>query len=510
MGAIYGLEYDYLNQNGQSIVFTKKEGKKLTVSNLNAVQLKMIQSNRIPHMLAMSLENIDLVTKLHYDINSKQKVMSYFQNNSTTMNDYYQLFISIINTLEDAGSFMLDQNNYLLQKEFIYIGEHAGDVYMTYLPVQSLQREGSLIEDMKKLLTDVAGEVDGLQGNEFKSILNYIKNPSFSLAGLKKVLLELISLRSQVNKRQTYTEPSPTEEGEQRIVAGSQTHAGQKSKQSQSAAAIGTKEKKKLKPLSSRGTVYLFVGAALLIAISWKIYDLARTEQMLVVSSILTGAIVAGVFVFWKVWRPGGMETVEVKQEAAAQPSNPTRQAPQTSSQPHPVQAGKPMHTPVQKPAFQVADPSPMPAFAAAGSPSFPADTTMLAPENDDTVLLGEENDLVAASMEPKVTTLPEAKLVRKAEGEESSTIRMDARSFLIGRNADAVDYADAAVGVSRIHAEIIRIDNQSYGVKDLGSKNGSKLNGDPMVPYKVYALKENDVFELGKAHYTFQWSNSQ
>src|SRR5699024_12726619 len=89
------------------------------------------------------------------------------------MNDYYQLFLSIVKALEDSGSYMLNQEHYILHTDYIFVGRNASDVYLAYLPVENLERETTALEDMKQLLTDIAGEVEGLQGNEFKSILNY-------------------------------------------------------------------------------------------------------------------------------------------------------------------------------------------------------------------------------------------------------------------------------------------------------------------------------------------------
>ncbi|WP_133579092.1 FHA domain-containing protein [Aureibacillus halotolerans] len=43
------------------------------------------------------------------------------------------------------------------------------------------------------------------------------------------------------------------------------------------------------------------------------------------------------------------------------------------------------------------------------------------------------------------------------------------------------------------------------FGVKDLGSLNGTTLNGEKMVPYKVYSLSNKDVIGFAKVHYTFE-----
>src|SRR5699024_858541 len=138
------------------------------------VQLKMIQSNRIPHLLPLNVENIDLSAKLYYNIQSKSKIISFFRNNKATMNDYYQLYLSIVKDLKDSSSYMLNQQHYILHTYYIFVSRNASYVYLAYLPVENLDRETTALEDKKQLLTDIAGAVEGLQGNEFKSILSYI------------------------------------------------------------------------------------------------------------------------------------------------------------------------------------------------------------------------------------------------------------------------------------------------------------------------------------------------
>lgn len=508
MGEIYSLNYDYSHQNGHSIIFNEYGGKKLTSSDLNSVQLKMIQSNQMPHMLSMTVENIDLTTRLHYDLTSKRKVTSYFQDNSTTMNDYYQLFLSIITTLETSGSYMLDEQNFILQKEFIFIGENAGDVYLAYIPIKAMNKETSITEDIKNLLTNIAGEVEGLQGNEFKSILNYMKNSSFSLSGLKKLLLELISLRSSVNQTKgintgnnfndNYSVPTNIPVNNQHVnphpVQAKENTTEIKSPKKQ-------KGKKKLPALSSRAKVYLFTGSLLAIALIWKLYEMNTNQSMLILCTAISLLIVGGAFVFWKIWRPG---TKPIEIEAPVpEVNNDVPQQPAQTATKQPVQNQN-----FQSPNQEQPVANNMQSFLTHKAMAATSmDTTLLTQNSDDTVLLEDEANLTLTSdsQQSDIT----AHLIRNVAEQQEETIEINDSNFLIGRNADSVNYAEDAMGVSRIHAEIIKIDTTSYGLKDLGSKNGSLLNGNTMVPYKIYALNENDEFDLGKANYTFKWSNS-
>ncbi len=88
--------------------------------------------------------------------------------------------------------------------------------------------------------------------------------------------------------------------------------------------------------------------------------------------------------------------------------------------------------------------------------------------------------------------------------GQEIETIEITGDRFVIGRNLTAVNYVDGSKGISRTHVEII-YDSQGFQARDLGSKNGSFLNGQKLVPNELYALADQDVLRLAKTEYNFK-----
>ena len=55
---------------------------------------------------------------------------------------------------------------------------------------------------------------------------------------------------------------------------------------------------------------------------------------------------------------------------------------------------------------------------------------------------------------------------------------------------------------VSREHSQLIRQPGGGYVVKDLGSKNGTFVNGSPI---HTWALKDNDVINVGDTFLTYK-----
>ncbi|WP_458125762.1 DUF6382 domain-containing protein [Paenibacillus sp. Z3-2] len=95
---------------------------------------------------------------------------------------------------------------------------------------------------------------------------------------------------------------------------------------------------------------------------------------------------------------------------------------------------------------------------------------------------------------------------LERRSGSSDQHERMDVQgaSFVIGRSADMVQWVDTATGVSRAHVELSR-NKSGYVIKDLGSVNGTVLQGNILAPYKEYPLADGDTFTLAESVYTYR-----
>ncbi|MFC9707131.1 DUF6382 domain-containing protein [Paenibacillus sp. NPDC056933] len=92
----------------------------------------------------------------------------------------------------------------------------------------------------------------------------------------------------------------------------------------------------------------------------------------------------------------------------------------------------------------------------------------------------------------------------RSATGDKNERMDVRGASFVIGRSADMVQWVDSATGVSRAHVELSR-NKSGYVIKDLGSVNGTVLQGNVLAPYKEYPLEDGDTFTLAESVYTYR-----
>lgn len=102
--------------------------------------------------------------------------------------------------------------------------------------------------------------------------------------------------------------------------------------------------------------------------------------------------------------------------------------------------------------------------------------------------------------------TGPQGRLgvVRVEEGKDPGRIyevRKD--SLSIGRSRESDIFLED-LAVSRLHASIVNMGNGNYGLKDEGSANGTKINGQLVPKNQMYPLQEGDKIQLGQTVLVF------
>jgi hypothetical protein len=94
--------------------------------------------------------------------------------------------------------------------------------------------------------------------------------------------------------------------------------------------------------------------------------------------------------------------------------------------------------------------------------------------------------------------------IVRVEEGKEPGRVyevRKDELS--IGRSRESDIFLED-LAVSRLHAKILSMGNGNYALKDEGSANGTKVNGQLVNKYQTYPLQEGDKIQLGQTVLVF------
>jgi pSer/pThr/pTyr-binding forkhead associated (FHA) protein len=82
--------------------------------------------------------------------------------------------------------------------------------------------------------------------------------------------------------------------------------------------------------------------------------------------------------------------------------------------------------------------------------------------------------------------------------GREEYTLGRSAEGQSILPDIDLTSYRAYERGVSRMHA-CIKIVNRQATITDLGSVNGTQINGKKITPNQGYPLKHGDILTLGR-----------
>jgi VWFA-related protein len=121
----------------------------------------------------------------------------------------------------------------------------------------------------------------------------------------------------------------------------------------------------------------------------------------------------------------------------------------------------------------------------------------------DDTVLVHDvAADAAGKTMVRRERTPPQVRLAIVQDGKPSAFASRET-PITIGRARERVNVFIEDPLVSGEHARIRRDGSQFY-LEDLTSKNGTRLNGEPIAPGQPRALKNNDRIYIGDAVVTF------
>ncbi|GCF08543.1 FHA domain-containing protein [Dictyobacter arantiisoli] len=93
---------------------------------------------------------------------------------------------------------------------------------------------------------------------------------------------------------------------------------------------------------------------------------------------------------------------------------------------------------------------------------------------------------------------------VRVDEGKEPGRIyEIRKESLSMGRSRESDIFLED-LAVSRLHASLVNMGNGSYALKDEGSANGTKVNGQLVNKFQTYPLQEGDRVQLGQTVLVF------
>lgn len=540
--SIYGLQVDYKKQHGHYMTLTAADG--LRQEELSEFQLRMLSVNRIPKLLDMQVEAKDGRLTLYYNMTGKRMLTQGLRIEPITLQQYYGLLLQIVEVLIDSGKYMLQPGRYILKEEFMFYGVGLDDLYLTYVPKEHLEGKASISTDLQHLASRWIHRVVELQGNGFQELMRYLQEETFNLPELKALLLRQLE-RLTVSTTAASVGPSAVIQEMMEVKDSSALRPSPSPpvapllmeapwRDDALLKASEKSEKPWLEPRKKRLLVLL--GTVLALCFVWKQYAEEPNEQMLYVSAGCTVVLAAASA--WGCRRagreplngqsgsdePASVELNGLEEEEAAKqaffsraglfesPQAPIA-APLTTADPggyafqpsawnhrgsHAVQSssGNEPGKALQPSYWNKDSGNTMYSSLWHESPvrsDLAGRTTLLRP-SDATVLL-------SPSQEGAIEKKPYLEVLREGVRER---IELTKPSFVIGRQGAEADLVMKEPGVSRLHAEFVK-EKDGYAVKDLGSRNGTRLNGELLVPYQSHPLGDGDIVKIVSTEITYK-----
>lgn len=520
---MHRFRIDFSMNRGHEMLIDKEEG--IFRIGLDDIELNMLRGERIPYLLPVDWFELDGKVTFRYALSGYKMLLHRLQHEPLTMEQFYMLALGLTDALDECRHYMLRPEGCLLDDQFIFVGERLHDVRLAYVPLKAEEGEAAAgAGDLMALLVRWISYVEAVDGEGLKQIFRLLSAGKWPLAELRYKLLDLIgnggaaasaSVRSgdmpgqtamtaNAKAVETHKQPEPRmdlqqkyqpqeplfqSEGSDAAPRGDVWRPASSSAESDGADEPGDEGG------ANRNRFRWIRAAAMLLAAAciWRfIYLAAPSRQTLFISAAFTLLLGAALLLIRKRGKTDGnsgrisaLDRIEPQSERQPAGEMDGEEQYNRYGKLFAAATGEDEAGPDRSGAFNRAKPD----HTSSG------ETGLLIPPAADRSTSGAEPTVLLAKAAKDQPANMRASLQRKWQG-RTETIEWSQASIKIGRAGEQLGYEDPADGISRIHLEF------EYGdgvrsAKDLGSRNGSTLNGEAMIPYKAYPIQAGDVVQL-------------
>lgn len=533
---------DFVNGRCHEMTLDREGGIKR--SDLDELEINMLRSQRVPSLLPLEWMEMDGHVTFRYALGGKKMLLHRLQQQPLTMEQFYGLLLRVVTALMECRDYMLRPEGCMLGDMFLFVGERIEDVSFVYVPLRSRKEESASGDDLLAMAARWTSYIEHVDGEGLRDVLSFFNGNRWPLMELREHLLEVLGSRViyQADKEEVDTpdfrsadqrsldssiyghrlEPKPpVHDIQQARVSGLNgkpqdiLSRDAESKDIKLSEAESRKTKLREEEQAQRSYLELesvesamannmprrrwiialtfVLGAACL----WRFLYLDNpSAQTMLVSLGLTILLLAGAVWMWR----RGDELILRKSVLDDDPdAESLSDSFELQSQPMPAKERWTQQADYRELGIEHRSSATTSSLGNYSVPHEPRrehmqgrETTqqpgLLAPT---TVLEGQDAGAAGAGLSGGDKVL----LRRSWNGKEEEIV-LQTEVFQVGRGCGRKGYEEKADGVSRIHLEIVK-EQGCHVAKDLGSRNGSLLNGTLMIPYKSYPLAAGDTIQL-------------
>ncbi|NRF93956.1 FHA domain-containing protein [Paenibacillus frigoriresistens] len=493
---VFGLRYEFVYRHGHYMVLYKEDG--LDSETLSTLQVRMLEANDVPNLLPLEIQEVDFNISLLYNLSAKRMLAHVLKVEGLSKQHFAKLLYAIVCVLGESKNYMLFESGYVLKDNFIFIGSDWSDVYLTYVPLEPIHDEDSVFKSLESLMKQLSQK---LNDNERNKVIIWMESLSHiqSLQGYKKKLLALLDeqqhmeeafqIANHYDDEQDSVKPlnmqmPPVKENELPKPLWKRDDGQQQVRKitsieelPQSSSVTEMKEGQgnpvSFIAVSGRSRTIVLAVVILLIAFLWQNYFTYPTAGTLEI----TAGISVLLMNIWFIIRFLGFPRFQRFTKGSNGVNLPFLPIAEKLLEPNLV------------------TPTPEPINIQNYYENLHMHTTLLNHKKPNaTVFLGR---LVNQPLGTRIEW--------QFEGTTKS-VPLNNDHFTMGRGDASlkVDYVLDEAGASRLHAEISKIE-EGYVIKDTGSTNGTYLNGEQLVTYQPYPLKDGDEIRIVRKEIKFR-----
>lgn len=538
---------DFIRAGDTLMVLSTEDG--ITTSDVNYVERQML-SSPISGLLPIHIDEINFKISFQYVITGKKMLSQCLKSDKLNLSQFYSLLLQIITTLEDSKNYMLTHDNYIIEEDYIFVEGplSCGVLYLTYVPLNLSKKiekkQQNIQQKFLSLVTSLLSHVQNMEGNGVQQLLALCKDEIFSFQQCKKLLLSLLTDEEDQKpaqepackpqqaqkpnevaqshqahqKAEFITRPSSLKystpvftqyQGEVNPIESSFFNpSDEKSTQSPSPLASNDEEDNpspRIKPF------YILLGVVVVDALWWRFVYLNHQGKVnLYISIGIT--FLLGV-AYWILTSKNDLfvkKETEFEQQWRWNSSNGSSEDQSYLGLVNEAKLNKhEEHDKNQNIHYNPINLNDMEVDELIVSNKKPFNNNVV--ENKPLHKSNQSNHLIESS--PTVllqhhsttsTSYTQSYLERyAADGGTPEKIVLDRLHFIIGRDTKLAQYIEQVSGVSRAHVEL-NLTSEGCTLKDLGSRNGTKINSEWIAPYKEYPIEAGESFVI--AGVTFKY----
>lgn len=462
--SLYGLEYEFIQRDGNMLTLTKSDT--FTNKDLSLLQLKMMEHNRIANLLPLYKEEMNEKVTLFYEFTGSKKLSQMCKAHPLTMEGCYKLLESIVSIVLDSKQYMLDEEHYVLDCNFIFTTAQYDKVLLCYLPVSNLDKPSFRQQFLELAMKLIAGANNSSESG-LQILLKNLNDSNTTLLQLKQ-LLNRLAEEDELSVQETEAHQGDWVDD---LIQDRKSIEAQMDKVNiLNAAAVPLKESIKkdgsINYMKWGGTV---LGAATLALLAVFYYHNPK-EGILFICLGLGLLVVDVVYILSINWSEPARSTLLPAVDPQISMDFPEKIGIDDDREDLMKQHYK----------------------------QLPQATTVLR-RPDATVHLNKELKEAIVKEQHLLQASLEIHHINKME-----EIKLTNKPYIIGRESEAVDYVLNTLGVSRMHCEI-SLNGEQYELKDLSSSNGTQLNDELLIPYRDYRLNNGDRIKIVECEMVFR-----